>query len=58
VPKGRDEVKTAMDSIVYNVAPVQPALIMKVSFKLVVNVLDNRFEAVVWWGGRKRITAN
>lgn len=58
MPKGRDEVKTAMDSIVYNVASVQPALIVKVSLKLVVNVLDDGFEAVVWQGGRKRIIAN
>lgn len=48
MPEGRDEVKAAMDPVVYNVAPVQTTLIMKVSFKLVVNVLDNCFEAVVW----------
>lgn len=48
MPEGRNEVKAAMDSVVYNVAPVQTTLIVKVSFKLVVNVLDNCFEAVVW----------
>lgn len=46
--KRRYEVKTAVDSVVYDVAPVQTTFIMKVSFKLIVNVLDDCSEAVIW----------
>lgn len=51
--KRRDEVEAAVDSVVYDVAPVQTTLIMQVSLKLVVNVVDDCFEAVVGEGGER-----
>lgn len=58
MPKRRDEVKAAVDSVVYDVAPVQTTLIVQVSFKLVVNVLDNCFEAVAWDGEEREASYN
>lgn len=54
MPKRRDEVEAAVDSVVDDVAPVQATLIVEVSLKLVVNVVDNCFEAVVWEGGERQ----
>lgn len=39
--KWRYEVKAAVHSVVHNVSSVQPTLIMEVSLKLIVNVLDD-----------------
>ena len=40
-----DEVEAAVDAVVHNVPAVQAALISQVLLKLVVYVLDHRFEA-------------
>lgn len=45
--KWRYEVKAAVHSIVHNVSSVQPTLIMEVSLKLIVNVLDDCFKAEI-----------
>lgn len=45
--KRRDEVETAMHSVVYDMPSVQATLIMKISFKLIVNILNDWFEAVM-----------
>ena len=51
VSEGRDEVEAAVDPVVHDVSPVQPALVVKVALKLVVDVLDDGLEAVA---GRRR----
>lgn len=45
--EGGDEVEAAVDSVVHDVSSVQPALIVEVALKLVINVLDNGFEAAM-----------
>lgn len=47
VSKWRYEVEAAVHPVVHYVSSVQPALIMKVSFKLVVNVLNDGLKAEV-----------
>lgn len=39
--KRRNEVEAAMHSVVHYVSSIQPTLIMEVSFKLIVDVLDD-----------------
>lgn len=39
--KWRNEVKAAVHSIVHNMSSIQPTLIMEVSLKLIVDVLDD-----------------
>lgn len=39
--KRRNEVEAAMHSVVHYVSAIQPTLIMEVSFKLIVDVLDD-----------------
>jgi len=43
--KWRNEIKAAVHSVVHYVPSVQPTFIMEVSFKLIVNVLDDGLEA-------------
>lgn len=43
--KWRYEVEAAVHPVVHYVSSVQPALIMEVSLKLIVNVLDDGLEA-------------
>lgn len=38
------EVEAAVDAVVYDVSPVQTALVCKVFLKLLVNVLDDSLE--------------
>lgn len=45
VSKWRDEVEAAVDSVVYDVSAVQATLVMKVTLKLVINVLDDSLKA-------------
>lgn len=42
--KWRYKVETAVHPVVHNVPSVQPTFIMKISFKLIVNVLDDSLE--------------
>lgn len=42
--KWRYEVETAVHPVIHNVPSVQPALIVKISLKLIVNVLDDGLE--------------
>lgn len=44
VSKGGYEVKAAVNSVIHNVAPVQATLVVEVSFKLIVDVVDDGFE--------------
>lgn len=44
VSKRRYEVEAAVHPVVHDVPPVQPALIVKISLKLIVNVLDDGLE--------------
>lgn len=39
--KRRNEVEAAMHSVVHYVSSIQPTLIMEVSFKLIVDILDD-----------------
>lgn len=43
--KWRYKVETAVHPVVHNVSSVQPTLIVEVSLKLIVNVLDDGLEA-------------
>ena len=54
VSEGRDEVEAAVDPVVYDMSPVQPALVVEVAFKLVVDVLDDGLEAVAERGTTQR----
>lgn len=47
------EVEAAVHPVVHDVSSVQPALIMEVSLKLIVDVLDDGLEAA---GGERRYT--
>lgn len=44
VSEWRDEVEAAVHPVVHDVPSVQPALIVKIALKLVVNVLDDGLE--------------
>lgn len=46
VSKRRDEVKAAVYSVVNDVSAVQSALIVKISLKLIIDILDDRLKAV------------
>ncbi len=46
VSKRRDEVKAAVYSVVNDVSTVQAALVVQVSLKLIINILDDRLKAV------------
>lgn len=43
--KRRNEVKAAVNTVVYNIAPIQATFITKESFKLIINVLNYCSEA-------------
>lgn len=43
--KRRNEIKTAMYSVVHNIPPVQTTFISQKPFKLVINVLYDSFKA-------------
>ena len=45
VSEGRDEVEAAVHPVVHYVSSVQAALIVEVSLKLIVDVLDDGLEA-------------
>lgn len=45
MPKGRDEVKAAMHSVVLDVLPVQATLVTEILFKLLVNVVSDGLPA-------------
>lgn len=55
MPKWRYEVEAAVHPVVHYVSSVQPALIMKVSLKLIVNVLDDGLEADIRGRNRHRL---
>lgn len=44
--KGRDEVETTVYSVIDDVSPIQAAFVSKKSFKLIINVLNNRSKTV------------
>lgn len=46
VSKRRDEVKAAVYSVVNDVSAVQSALVVQVSLKLIIDILDDRLKAV------------
>lgn len=46
MPEGRDEVEAAVHPVVHDVPPVQPALVVQVPLKLLVDVGDDRLKAI------------
>lgn len=52
--KWRNEVEAAVHPVVHDMSSVEPALIMKVSLKLIVNVLDDGLKADIINGNRNR----
>lgn len=53
--KWRYKVKAAVHPVVHYMSSVQPTLIMKVSLKLIVNVLDDGLEADIRKRNRHRL---